>query len=298
MRGVALAVLPVMVGGYALSGLTAPSGLAVRSKPTSVARVGRDSVRVSDRVRAPAGLQVVNGLPLTLPPLPGTPQLTVPGTISELAAAAGLDAGTIRWANDLQENQEAAVGQVLLVPPTRGSLLWHPSGETTAQFADRTGIPLATLTAYNSHPEAGARKYLQVPFGTLGAPLAASEVVVAAPGVPAVSTAQRNHGANGFPFGQCTWFAASKRDVRWSGNAGQWLRAARGIRPEGKVPVVRALAVQTGGPGVSSVGHVSYVESLNDDGSFQVAEMNYRGLGVIDHRTLRVGRDGVAGFIY
>jgi len=250
--------------------------------------------------RLPEGVQIVNGLPLTLPGVTAVPALALAtakdSTISEIASASGIDTGTIRWANDLTENQEATQGQPLLLPPTRGSLLWHPAGESPEDFAARTGLTPATIAAYNTQPGSGSRRYLQVPFGTPGAALASSEVVVGAPGVPAIPAGQRNRGSNGFPFGQCTWFVASKRDVRWSGDAGQWLRAARGIRPEGKVPVIGAIAVQTGGAGVSSVGHVSYVQSLNSDGSFQVAEMNYQGFAVVDQR--RMTRDSVSGFIY
>jgi surface antigen len=90
---------------------------------------------------------------------------------------------------------------------------------------------------------------------------------------------------------------ASKRDVPWNGDAGEWLRAARGTRPEGRVPVVGAIVVQIG-YSVSPAGHVSIVESINPDGSFQVSEMNYAGWGVTDRRTLRTNGDGVAGFIY
>lgn len=297
VRGVALGVFPVMVGTYAVSGLTAPAGIAAHSRAVPVARVVNAPL-LADHVRAVDLPQVLGELTSPRAVTGGTPPvLPVNATVTEIASAANLDAGTVRWANDLTENQEAAPGQVLAVPPGRGSLLWRAAGETPDGFAARTGIPMATLAAYNSHLDGGDRRYLQVPFGTVGAALASSAVVVGAPGVPAVASGQRSHGSNGFPFGQCTWFVASKRNVTWSGDAGQWLRAARGIRPEGKVPVVGAIAVQTGGAGVSSVGHVSYVQSLNPDGSFQVAEMNYQGLGVVDHRTMSVGRDGVS-FIY
>lgn len=281
------------MGAFAISGLATPSKLLASSRTAPPARPATPPNPASvERVRAITQLRPLNGVTVEVPVVP-TPSIVI--RVTDLAASLGIDTGTIRWANDLGERAEAAPGQQLVLPPGRGALMRFDPGETLDGFSRRTGIALATLAAFNSHPETGSRRYLQVPAGTPGAVLSSGDVVVIAPGIPGVSTGQRYRGRNNFPYGQCTWYAASRRNVPWNGDAGQWLRAARGIRPEGHVPVVGAISVQQS---ISPAGHVTYVESVNDDGSFQVAEMNYLGWAVVDHRTMRVDRDGVAGFIY
>lgn len=79
---------------------------------------------------------------------------------------------------------------------------------------------------------------------------------------------------NPYARGHCTWYAKSKRpDLPNNlGNANTWaIRAkAQGIAT-GAVPKEGAIA-QRG-------MHVVYVESLNPDGTMNISEMNYIGLG-------------------
>jgi surface antigen len=91
---------------------------------------------------------------------------------------------------------------------------------------------------------------------------------------------------------------ATQRAVNWSGNAINWWRAARGKRPEGKVPVQGAIVVFN----IGWVGHVAYVEHVNLDGTFTISEMNYRadggGWGRVDYRTINASDQSIMGFIY
>ena len=81
----------------------------------------------------------------------------------------------------------------------------------------------------------------------------------------------------------------------WNGDAWTWFSNARAYgRPEGKVPVQGAIAVMWG----SWYGHVAYVERVNPDGSFVVSEMNVKGVGVRDERTMTVNSIPLIGFIY
>ncbi|MBO0682685.1 MAG: CHAP domain-containing protein [Candidatus Dormibacteraeota bacterium] len=102
---------------------------------------------------------------------------------------------------------------------------------------------------------------------------------------------------NHFDPGQCTWYVANKRYVPWFGNAGQWIAGAEQYGfPVGSTPQVGAIMVTA----ESGYGHVSYVESVNPDGSWTVSEMNYTAPFVIDTRTLRMGQVPLIypGFIY
>jgi peptidoglycan DL-endopeptidase CwlO len=101
-----------------------------------------------------------------------------------------------------------------------------------------------------------------------------------------------------YPWGQCTWYVASLRNVYWSGNAWQWAATARGAgRPEGMTPRVGSLVVFGPGHGYSGFGHVAYVVSVQSGSSFTVDEANMLGLGVVDQRHIHSLYD-VETFIY
>lgn len=102
---------------------------------------------------------------------------------------------------------------------------------------------------------------------------------------------------DGFPFGQCTYYVATKRSIPWGGNAGQWYYEAQAYGFKvGSAPAVGAIMVSYEG---NPSGHVSYMERLNSDGSFTVSEMNYAGAwGMVTYRTLRLGDTYIVGFIY
>jgi surface antigen len=101
-----------------------------------------------------------------------------------------------------------------------------------------------------------------------------------------------------FPWGQCTWYVASLRDVPWTGDASAWAgnAAAMGFTV-GSSPRVGSIVVWGAGRGYSGFGHVAYVVSVSGPSSFVVDEANYMGLGVIDQRVVMTLSD-VEGFVY
>jgi surface antigen len=101
-----------------------------------------------------------------------------------------------------------------------------------------------------------------------------------------------------FPWGQCTWYAASLRNVTWNGDAWAWAwTAAAAGRPTGMRPRVGALVVFGPGNGYSGFGHVAYVVAVQSRTSFTIDEGNFLGLGVIDQRQIWSLYD-VEAFIY
>jgi surface antigen len=117
-----------------------------------------------------------------------------------------------------------------------------------------------------------------------------------------VARAAQSRAVNGFTYGYCTWWVATKRSIPWRGNAAQWWWNARPFGfSEGSAP--RAGAIMVMGVSASSPqGHVAYVESVRPDGTFVVSEMNWWGVpgggwGRVDYRTVTSMR-GVLGFIY
>jgi hypothetical protein len=162
------------------------------------------------------------------------------------------------------------------------------------------GIDPAVLLDYNvllNDAPLAAGSYLQVPLqaAPVGALIAdrfemgAGRVPVVPPDPPTM---------DGFPYGQCTWYVASRRSVTWNGNAWLWWYAAAGIRPEGRVPVEGSIVVFRSGWD----GHVAYVERVNPNGSFVVSEMNFYenggGWGRVDERTIADSDWAIEGFIY
>ena len=124
--------------------------------------------------------------------------------------------------------------------------------------------------------------------------------ITAAEYIPPVipATPVRTQGSGKFPFGQCTYYVATRRDVNWSGNAAEWYGNAQSSgHAVGQIPQPGSIMVTWESP----LGHVAYVESVNPDGSFVVSEMNNRGLGglgVVDTRTVTPGSVPLIGFIY
>lgn len=100
---------------------------------------------------------------------------------------------------------------------------------------------------------------------------------------------------NGYPYGWCTYYVATRRSVPTSwGDAKAWLSSAkRAGYSTGQTPVAGAIMVSS----ESFWGHVSYVESVNGN-EFTISEMNYKGWGVTSRRTVSTGSGIIRGFIY
>lgn len=269
----AAAHLPSLAARAEVDGSAAPVGAAVVRPPLPVI----DNERPAQTIRVSAG-----------------------DSLQTLARSFHTEAGAIRWANDLVDQSQPRADTPLLLPPGPGALVEARPGELPSHLAGRLGIDPRVILDYNSlHSDSPlpADTWLQVPQSA--APpgsLPASAVVPLADGAPGVPTTQHSHGSNPkFPWGQCTYYVSTRRNVPWNGDAWSWYGAARAYgRPEGKVPVQGAILVMWG----SWYGHVAYVERVNPDGSFVVSEMNVKGVGVRDERTMTVSSIPLIGFIY
>lgn len=91
--------------------------------------------------------------------------------------------------------------------------------------------------------------------------------------------------ANGFPLGQCTWWADERYHqltgyyVPWNGNAYQWYQGAvssgwqTSATPPKGIPSI--IVMQPNVQGASSLGHVGVVEKVNNNGTVTVSNMNW-----------------------
>jgi surface antigen/peptidoglycan hydrolase CwlO-like protein len=108
-----------------------------------------------------------------------------------------------------------------------------------------------------------------------------------------------------FAYGFCTYYVATRRCVPWLGNARDWYSAAAadGYK-EGRSPTAGAIVVfRPGVSGVSSLGHVAYVEAVGPTagipaGSFKLSEMNFAGWNQVDYRVISDTSNDIEGFIY
>jgi len=221
-------------------------------------------------------------------------------TLTTLATDYKVAVPTIRWANQFAPSATPAAGSTVLVPPGPGALVEVLPGETPTAFAARLHLDPAVVLDYNalsSNEPMAAGTYLQVPLG--GAPsgsLISTYFADAGSGVPEIPPAPTL--ADNFPYGQCTYYVATRRAVSWGGNAVDWWWLARGHRPEGHVPIQGAIVVFN----IGWVGHVAYIDHVNVDGTFVISEMNYNadggGWGRVDERTISADDPSILGFIY
>jgi surface antigen len=233
---------------------------------------------------------------------PTGPALTVMApagaTVDSLAASYDRNPASIIWANDFGPDVEPQAGSPVLLPPGSGALVMVQSGESPSQFAAALGIDPTVLLDYNvlqeDTPLAGGG-YLQVPFAD--APQGSLNPAAFVPATAGIPEVPPSHGGDSFPYGECTYYVATRRNISWDGNAGEWWQNARSSRPEGEFPVAGAVVVFEG-PGYSYDGHVAFVDSVNANGSFVISEMNYDGWGRIDQRTVQAGDPSIVGFIY
>lgn len=218
----------------------------------------------------------------------------------------GLRLDTLKQTNNLADVDTLALGQELVIPPTNGILIKVAAGDTIAALAQKFHADAASMIGYNSIRNPGvmtAGAYLMIPDGTgftasqdAGAAPAASlgQATAAATGPNEIA----HHGSsyNHFPWGQCTYYVASRRNIPWNGNAWQWFGAARSYgMATGSRPRPGAIMVTWES---RYYGHVAIVEQVYGDGSYLISEMNYRGFGIVDYRHIIPGQVPLIGFIY
>lgn len=102
---------------------------------------------------------------------------------------------------------------------------------------------------------------------------------------PGVEPLRSFDGDNTYDYGYCTWYVKNRRGASIPnslGNANTWYsRAVDAGMAVGSTPRVGAVGTTSRG----LEGHVVYVESVNDDGSINISEMNSPTRGKATYRT-------------
>ena len=239
--------------------------------------------------------------------------------ISEIAAKNNISINTILWANDIADVDSIKPGDTIFILPVSGIQYVVKSGDNIDAIAAKFKSDRDKIIAFNDLPADGSLdvgKTITIPDGQGEAPAAAApaptQPVAPAPatggiqnrqyatstgGTPQISGFKTlsSGGGNTFPYGYCTWYVASKRNIPWDGNAGTWLYHAKAAGyATGRSPQVGAVMVTTEN---RYYGHVALVVGVSG-GSFTVSEMNYVGFGKVDRRVLPTSDPAIKGFIY
>jgi|GEM_PF-115150 len=204
-------------------------------------------------------------------------------TLSGVATKFGITSATLKWANSLDDADSIKPGQSLVILPVSGLLYTVVAGDTADSLAAAYSANAAQILSFNNAEVKGLTPGMKIiiPDGVKAeTPKPAAPVLASTSGkVAGASTAaprltSYSGGANGYSYGYCTYYVASRRSVPSSwGNANSWLYNAQASGfSTGSVPVPGAIAWT----GAGYYGHVAYVESVSG-GMVTVSEMNYNG---------------------
>lgn len=231
-------------------------------------------------------------------------------TLSTIAQSNDVSIQTLYWANEIDDVDDIAPGDTLFILPISGIKHKIASGDTIDVIAKEYEADKDQIIAFNELPANGELTVgdeILIPGGEkelpepepVATPTLVRRDYVNANGAETASltknTQTKRKGGNSFPYGYCTYYVAQKKNVTWRGNAGAWLYNAKAQgRSTGSKPKKGSIVVTTDDP---YYGHVAYVEKVKGD-SIVVSEMNYRGWGKVNTRTIPVKSRSIRGYIY
>jgi surface antigen/LysM repeat protein len=188
-----------------------------------------------------------------------------------VGAKFNLTASSVTGSNNLTSST-LKQGTTLLIPPGNGLVYQVKAGDTVSSIVNKYGADSELFVSVND-AERGVvvGSYVWIP--NVAVPVAAPHF---APAVSSLRVASfsPNYGFNGYDYGYCTYYVASKIAVpsNW-GNANTWDNYARAT-PGWTViltPQVGAVAQTDRG----SLGHVAIVEGVSADGTMiKYSDMN------------------------
>lgn len=222
-------------------------------------------------------------------------------TVSSVAEQFGITSDTIRWSNNIT-GESLTVGQELIISPVNGLVYTVQSSDSIDGLVGRFGVDRERFIAFNDLESGqlpvGGR--IVLPDGRPPAPVhrgAPTSAFGSAAGFAAVYGP-----SNGYDYGYCTWHAANRRAAAGRplpsnlGHAISWFSRAQGAgMGVGSTPQAGAVLWHAN---LGGLGHVAYVESVNEDGSILVSDMNYPAWGRTTYRTVTPDQFGAYRFIY
>lgn len=233
-------------------------------------------------------------------------------TVSSIATAFGITPDTVRFSNGLS-GEAVTVGQKITISPVNGMTYSIKAGDTPESLAAKYNVSKAQLISFNDAEISGGFKegeLVVIPDAIQPAEVRTASYGIRPTGRAAAAPASVGfsfgnaalYGGNGYDYGWCTWHAANRRIQNGNpipknlGNAVSWLSLARkaGLAT-GSTPQAGAVVYHKN---IGGLGHVAYVEKVNDDGSALISDMNYPTWGKVTFRTVSPGELGNYAFIY
>lgn len=209
-------------------------------------------------------------------------------TLGSISAKFNITTDTIKWANNITDENSIKPDTNLTILPVNGILHTVQSGDDVLALAQKYQSNASIIESFNGlegkAPEAGMQ--LVIPDGIKPAPAPIRIASYSSSSTGYFSGSRFSGNGNSYYWGQCTWYVASKRYVpnNW-GNAISWYYNAQASGfGTGSAP-------RAGAIGWERMNHVVYVESVNGDGTVTISEMNYGGRpGVVHYRTEPISR--------
>ena len=223
-------------------------------------------------------------------------------TVASIAARYNVTSDSIRWSNNIVGDILPA-GKEIAIPPRNGIIYLVKDGDTVESLAEKYKSNREQLIAFNDAEVAGLKpgEYILIPDGVMPQP-ARPTYAASYSGVASIQGFTASYGGNGYDYGYCTWYVANKRAGDGKpipsnlGHASTWkIRAQAAGYSIGSVPVAGAIAWKVPH---DYYGHVAYVESVNDDGTFVISEMNVVGWNRISTQVVTPAQLGSYSFIY
>lgn len=188
-------------------------------------------------------------------------------TVNSLANKFHVSANSIRWSNNLGGDTPSA-GVKLSIPPVNGIVYTVKQGDTPASLAQTYHADEGQIITVNDAEISGlkAGEQIIIPGGHI-------QAVITFGAFSSSFAFTATYGGNGYDYGYCTWYVASKIAVptNW-GNANTWDNyAALSGWTVSSVPKPGAIAQTDRG----WEGHVGIVEAVSSDGSMmKYSDMN------------------------
>lgn len=240
---------------------------------------------------------------------------TVAGdTVPAVAARYGITDQTLRWANNL--TSDALIPDTeLTIPTVNGIVYTTKEGDSLDTIATKYQADKARIISKNDLELSGlsAGQRIVVPDGIFPenerpgyvAPRPVTTTVVTSSYATSVGSGgyASAQAGNRYSYGYCTWYAYNRRAQlglpvgSFWGNASSWAYMARSAGyAVDRNPTIGAVMQDSYSAG--GLGHVAVVESVGEDGSITISEMNYAGWNVQSYRTLSAGQAAGYNFIH
>jgi surface antigen len=302
-------VLVVVASGYASVGHRfSPVGLRANTNAFAVRQDGESSEFYLGRYNT-----IIK--PLSIPAsasashTPSVYTVADGDNLNSIATRFKVTTDELRWSNPiLHDTDRVTPGVKLTIPPTPGVVVTTHVGDSVDDIAATYHVAASTIVDYNRiriDPAALPDGLELVIPGGEGPPLPPPAILPLGAGPSSVIAKHPfaiRYGApigsytnNKFPWGWCTWYVATRRQIPWIGDAYQWYGNAQAMGfAVGQAPRVGAVMVTW----ESGWGHVAYVDAVYPDGSWLVSEMNFVGFAQTDQRQIYPGGVPLIGFVY